>query len=155
MQFEFRQDLRHYASSSFYATFLSRVKMNSTNWPAPNVWVFIAQLVSTTALSQRGSNPVIVNFQLLKLPLPLRRSYLYLNLYFRSSHHLLSKICVITVCSDRGHLRSLYSTAISCVGRFYHLLLVCPIRNHVTCIYPISHLPPPPASSAFKDGGCR
>ena len=107
VQFEFRQDLRHYASSSFYATFLSRVKMNSTNWPAPNVWVFIAQLVSTTALSQRGSNPVIVNFQLLKLPLPLRRSYLYLNLYFRSSHHLLSKICVITVCSDRGHLRSL------------------------------------------------
>ena len=32
-------------SSSFYVSFQSRVKMNSTNWPAPNVWVFIAQLV--------------------------------------------------------------------------------------------------------------
>ena len=37
-----------FTSSSFfyfYVSFLSRVKVNATNWPAPNVWVFIAQLV--------------------------------------------------------------------------------------------------------------
>ena len=28
-----------------------------------------------------------VNLQLLKLQLPLQRSYLHLNLYFRTSHH--------------------------------------------------------------------
>ena len=32
-------------TSSLYVSFLSRVKMNGTNWPAPNVWVFLAQLV--------------------------------------------------------------------------------------------------------------
>ena len=32
-------------SSSFHVSFLSRVKMNYTNWPASNEWVFIAQLV--------------------------------------------------------------------------------------------------------------
>ena len=32
-------------TSSFYVSFLSWVKMNSTIWPAPNVWVFVAQLV--------------------------------------------------------------------------------------------------------------
>ena len=32
-------------TSSLYVSFLSRVKMNSTNWPAPNAWVFVAQLV--------------------------------------------------------------------------------------------------------------
>ena len=31
--------------STFYVSFLSWVKMNSTNRPTPNVWVFIAQLV--------------------------------------------------------------------------------------------------------------
>ena len=30
---------------SFHDSFHSRVKMNSTNWPAPNLLVFIAQLV--------------------------------------------------------------------------------------------------------------
>ena len=34
-----------FKSSSFYFTFLTQVKLNSTNRPAPNVWVFIAQLV--------------------------------------------------------------------------------------------------------------
>ena len=33
-----------------------------------------------------------VNLLLLKLQVPLRRSYLYLNLYFRSSHHHSTKI---------------------------------------------------------------
>ena len=32
------------------------------------------------------------NLQLLKLELPLRRSYLHLNLHFRSSYHLHSTI---------------------------------------------------------------
>ena len=34
-----------FTSLSFYVSFLSRVKMNLINWPAPNVWVFTAQLV--------------------------------------------------------------------------------------------------------------
>ena len=29
----------------FHVSFLSPVKVNSTNWPAPNIWVFIAQMV--------------------------------------------------------------------------------------------------------------
>ena len=29
----------------FYVSFLAPVKVNSTNWPAPNIWVFIAQMV--------------------------------------------------------------------------------------------------------------
>ena len=29
----------------FYVSFLSPAKLNSTNWPAPNIWVFIAQMV--------------------------------------------------------------------------------------------------------------
>ena len=57
--------------------------MNSTNWPAPNVWVFVAQLVEHWSANAKamGSNPVEVpkffrvNLQLLKLQLPLRRSY--------------------------------------------------------------------------------
>ena len=59
--------------------------MNSTNWPAPNV--FIAQLVEHCSANAEamGSNPVEVpkffrvNLQLLKLQLPLRRSYLHLK----------------------------------------------------------------------------
>ena len=34
-----------FTSSLCLISFLSSVKMNSTNWPALNVWVFIAQLV--------------------------------------------------------------------------------------------------------------
>ena len=68
----------------------------STNWPAPNVWVFMAQLVELCSAKEEamGSNPVgvpkffCVNLQLLKLQLPLWRSYLHLNLYFLSSDHL-------------------------------------------------------------------
>ena len=36
-------------STSFHVSFLSRIKMNSINWSAPNIWVFIAQLVESTA----------------------------------------------------------------------------------------------------------
>ena len=57
---------------------LSRVKMNSINWPAPNIWVFIAQLVEHCSANAEamGSNPVEaqkffsgLNLQLLKLRL--------------------------------------------------------------------------------------
>ena len=38
----------------------SRVKMNSINWLAPNIWVFIAQLVEHCSANAEamGSNPV-------------------------------------------------------------------------------------------------
>ena len=51
---------KQFRSSSFYFSFLSRVKMNSTNWPAPNVWVFIAQLVEhcSTNAEAMGLNAV-------------------------------------------------------------------------------------------------
>ena len=32
--------------------FLSQFKMNSANWPAPNVWLFKAQLVEHRTLTQ-------------------------------------------------------------------------------------------------------
>ena len=68
----------------------SRVKMNSTNWPTPNLRVFIAQMVEHYSANTEamGLNPVEVNLQLLKLQLLLRRSYLNSNLCFRSSRHL-------------------------------------------------------------------
>ena len=48
------------SSHHHYSIFLSRVKMNSINWPAPNVWVFIAQLVEHCSANAEamGSNPV-------------------------------------------------------------------------------------------------
>ena len=49
-------------SSSFYVSFQSWVKMNSTNWPAPNVWIFIAQLVEhcSPKTEAMGLNPLEV-----------------------------------------------------------------------------------------------
>ena len=49
-----------FTSSSFYVSFLSRV--NSINWPAPNIWVFIAQLVEHCSVNAEatGLNPVKV-----------------------------------------------------------------------------------------------
>ena len=51
-----------FTSSSFYVSFLSWVKINSTNLPAPNVWVFITQLVEHCSpnAEARGLNPVEV-----------------------------------------------------------------------------------------------
>ena len=51
-----------FTSSSFYVSFLSLVEMNSTNWPAPNAWVFIAQLAEHCSANAEvmGSNPVEV-----------------------------------------------------------------------------------------------
>ena len=60
--------------------------MNSINWPAPNIWVFIAQLVEHCRANAEamGSNPVEalkffsgLNLRLLKLRLQLRWSNLY------------------------------------------------------------------------------
>ena len=41
---------------------LSQDKMNSTNWPAPNVWVFISQRLEHCSANAEvmGSNPVEV-----------------------------------------------------------------------------------------------
>ena len=77
------------SSHHLYFIFLSRVKINSINWPAPNIWVFIAQLVEHCSANAEaiGSNPVEalkffsgLNLQLLKLRLQLR----WLNLYFNN-----------------------------------------------------------------------
>ena len=46
-------------SPTCHVSLLSRVKL-STNWPAPNVWVFIDQLLehSSAKAEAMGSNPV-------------------------------------------------------------------------------------------------
>ena len=56
---------------------------------------------------------VQVNLQLLKLQFPLRRSYLHLNLHFRSSHHLqlLRRTCAETVSTQANTMLDS-----SCVG---------------------------------------
>ena len=71
-----------------------------TNWPAPNVWVFIAQMVQHCSANAEAmsSNPVEVPvsfffffyLQLLKLQLPVRPDdHIFIwNLYFCRSHHL-------------------------------------------------------------------
>ena len=48
------------SSHHLYSVFLSRVKMNSINRPAPNIWVFIAQLVEHRSANAEtmGSNLV-------------------------------------------------------------------------------------------------
>ena len=52
----------YFRSSHFlHSIFLSRVKMNSINWPAPNIYgFFIAQLVEHCSANAEamGSNPV-------------------------------------------------------------------------------------------------
>ena len=79
-----------YSTVTFCVSFRSWVKLNSSHWPASNVWVFIAQLVEHDSANAEtmGSKPVEVskfwgvNLQLLKLQLPLRRSYLHLKYVF-------------------------------------------------------------------------
>ena len=50
----------HFKSSSFHISFLSQVKINLINWSAPNLWVFIAQLVEhcRANVEAMGSNPI-------------------------------------------------------------------------------------------------
>ena len=71
--------------------------MNSTNWPAPNVWVFIAQMVEHCSANAEaiGSNPVEVPktlFGFIGNSLNCNNhcdDHIFIqNLYFRSSHHL-------------------------------------------------------------------
>ena len=93
-----------FISSSFYVSFLSRVKINSINWPAPNIWVFIAQLVGHCSANTEamGSNPVeaLKYFSGLNLQLPklrLRLVKFLFHLYFRISYHLHSTwVCCLT-----------------------------------------------------------
>ena len=49
-------------SHHLHVSFRLRVKVNSTNWPSPNVWVFIAQLVEHCSANSEamGLNPVEV-----------------------------------------------------------------------------------------------
>ena len=71
--------------------------MNSINWPAPNVWVFIAQLVEHCSANAEatGLNPVEapktffgLNLQFLKSRSQLLWSHRHsLILYFPSSHN--------------------------------------------------------------------
>ena len=82
-----------------YSIFLSRVKMNSINWPAPNIWVFIAQLVEHCSANAEamGSNPVealkffffghknFLKFFFFAIITAMVKSSFHL--YFRSSHH--------------------------------------------------------------------
>ena len=63
------------SSHHLHVSILLQVKMNSPNWPAPNVRVFIAQLVESSVNTEAmGSNPIEVptfffqvNLQLLKI----------------------------------------------------------------------------------------
>ena len=50
------------SSHNLHVSLFSRVKMDSTNWLAPNVWVFIAQLVEHCSANAEdmGSNPIEV-----------------------------------------------------------------------------------------------
>ena len=75
------------------------VKMNSTNWPSSNVWVFIAHCSATAEAMGSKSRFFFfrVNFQLLQLQLPLRRPYLHStlqNLY--SAVHIVFMLLIAT-----------------------------------------------------------
>ena len=117
------------SSHHLYFIFLSRVKMNSVKWPAPNIWVFIAQLVEHCSANAEamGSNSVEalkfffsgINLQLLKIAIITAMVKSLFHLCSRSSHHLylsginlqLLKIAIITamvkslfhLCSRSSH----------------------------------------------------
>ena len=57
-----RGPLRFSFPPSNKVSFHSQVKDNATTWPAPNVWIFIAQLVDYCSANPEamGSNPVEV-----------------------------------------------------------------------------------------------
>ena len=44
------------SSHDLHVSFLSRVKINSTNWPAPNDWVFIAQMLEHCSANLHYNN---------------------------------------------------------------------------------------------------
>ena len=45
-----------FTSLSFYVSFLSQVKLNSIHWPAPTVWVFVAQLVEHCSMNAEATD---------------------------------------------------------------------------------------------------
>ena len=65
--------------TSFHVSFLSRIKMKSINWSAPNIQVFIAQLVEHCSPNAEavGSNPVeaLKNFFRAKICICLNSDY--------------------------------------------------------------------------------
>ena len=85
--------------TSFHSVFHSfRGLMNSINWPASSIWVFIAQLGEHCSANAEatGSNPVEAPknlffglfSQLLKLRFAAMVTYSF-HLYSRSSHHFI------------------------------------------------------------------
>ena len=62
---------------------LSQDKMNSTNWPAPNAWVFISQRLehcrSWVQILLKSQNFFWIYLQFLKLQLPMWQSDLHLK----------------------------------------------------------------------------
>ena len=132
-----------FTSSSCLISFLSSVKMNSTNWPALNVWVFIAQLVRAYCSNNTeamGLNPVEVlqffwggggvNLLLLNLKLALGRSYLHLNLYLCRSHHLYESYEWLTKFVNHDFFNQEYNNITDQIG--WHKVLLPIIKT--TCI---------------------
>ena len=91
--------------TSFHSAFHSfHGLMNSINWPASSVWVFIAQLGEHCSASAEatGSNPVeapkTLSFGLFSQLLKLRFTAMVtcsFHLYSRSSHHFIQ--CLIHI----------------------------------------------------------
>ena len=125
------------SSHHLYFIFLSRVKINSINWPAPNIWVFIAQLVEHCSANAEamGSNPVEalkffsgLNLQLLKLRLQLRWS----NLYFIC----ISAVHIIFMLANWWRQIELVSILANVFTNFFvlvNLYLTCERLGNVSC----------------------
>ena len=93
----FIQNLYFCSSHHLHVSFLSRVKINSTNWPAPNVWVFTAQMVEHCSANAEamGSSPVEFPQNFFGFICNCSscdhhsNDHIFIqNLYFCSSHHL-------------------------------------------------------------------
>ena len=102
----FIQSLCFCSSHCLHVSFLSQFKINSTNWPAPNIWVFIALTVqhcSAKAEAMRLSpvevQKTFVGFicNCLNCDNHCNDQIIIQDLYFRSSHHLQS-INIVTWC---------------------------------------------------------
>ena len=61
-------------SHHLHVSFLLRVKVNSTNWPSPNVRVFIAQLVEQSAALTYTMPGLGMNFLFFFLSTPEQRT---------------------------------------------------------------------------------
>ena len=90
---------------SFYVSILSRVKMNSINWPAPYVWVSIARNLFSG-----------LNLQLLKLRLQLRWSHLHFTWDFTVVFSVYLALHVFKIKPKQSLLAFMFSK-IECFGR--------------------------------------